>query len=290
MVVGSPNCHSAPACAKSMNWNTGCHSRVVPTGHTVPVRDCPCLARYLPKRRRWCETAVASFGSWSFSFQSTRSKDAFSPFHQYRPDPPRMPASRFASGSKLNIRWTRIQVMGPEDDFGWAAPTAPAQVRGGRRAGKRQGLADTGIAHWSGGHRPQRLPSTHLARTALRAYFKQSPPSYRRRLIELRYPVQVQGIPDGVIDEVAEELRYEKAGAEVFLNAIKKQIFVDGGANPTGDVCAGQHFHGYVGMEKVAVDNVLVGSRIPRAEITSKQKVPQCGALTLCPCNLYVSA
>ncbi len=43
----------------------------------------------------------------------------------------------------------------------------------------------------------------------------------------------------------------------VFLNApIKKQIFVDGGANPTGDVCAGQHFHGYVGMEKVAVDNI----------------------------------
>jgi hypothetical protein len=49
----------------------------------------------------------------------------------------------------------------------------------------------------------------HTWHTALRPYFKQSPPSYRRRLIELRYPVQVQGIPDGVIDEVAEELRCE---------------------------------------------------------------------------------
>ena len=77
----------------------------------------------------------------------------------------------------------------------------------------------------------------------------------------------------------------------VFLNApIKKQIFVDGGANPTGDVCAGQHFHGYVGMEMKPWTTLLVGSGIPRAEITSKQKVPQCGALTLCPYNLYVSA
>ena len=37
---------------------------------------------------------------------------------------------------------------------------------------------------------------------------------------------------------------------------IKKLIFVDGGANLTGDVCAGQHFHGYDGMEKEAVDTI----------------------------------
>ena len=42
-----------------------------------------------------------------------------------------------------------------------------------------------------------------------------------------------------------------------FRNApVKKLIFVDGGANPTGDPCAGQHFHGYIGMEREAVDTI----------------------------------
>lgn len=35
---------------------------------------------------------------------------------------------------------------------------------------------------------------------------------------------------------------------------IKKQIMVNGGANPTGDACAGQHWHGFIGMEKESVD------------------------------------
>ena len=42
-----------------------------------------------------------------------------------------------------------------------------------------------------------------------------------------------------------------------FRNApVKKLIFVDGGANPTGDPCAGQHFHGYIGMEREAVGTI----------------------------------
>ena len=42
-----------------------------------------------------------------------------------------------------------------------------------------------------------------------------------------------------------------------FRNApVKKLIFVDGGANPAGDVCAGQHWHGFIGMEKEAVDTI----------------------------------
>ena len=42
-----------------------------------------------------------------------------------------------------------------------------------------------------------------------------------------------------------------------FRNApIKKLVFVDGGANPTGDVCAGQHWHGFIGMEKEAVATI----------------------------------
>jgi pimeloyl-ACP methyl ester carboxylesterase len=33
----------------------------------------------------------------------------------------------------------------------------------------------------------------------------------------------------------------------------KQLIFAEGGSNPTGDVCAGQHWHGFVGMEQEAV-------------------------------------
>ncbi len=42
-----------------------------------------------------------------------------------------------------------------------------------------------------------------------------------------------------------------------FRNALVKElVFVDGGENPTGDPCAGQHWHGFIGMEKEAVDTV----------------------------------
>ena len=34
---------------------------------------------------------------------------------------------------------------------------------------------------------------------------------------------------------------------------VKKQIMVNGGGNPTGDLCGSQHYHGYIGMEKTAV-------------------------------------
>ena len=125
---------------------------------------------------------------------------------QYRPD---MDASLQFAPVEVDYSLARIQVMGPEDDFGWLHPLRlrkfvvdgvlwesakvwPIQVlRTGREAVDPKGFF------------------RHTWHIALRAYFKQSPPSYRRRLIALRYPVQVQGIPDGVIDEVAEELRCE---------------------------------------------------------------------------------
>lgn len=37
---------------------------------------------------------------------------------------------------------------------------------------------------------------------------------------------------------------------------VKKLILVDGGANPTGDVCAGQHWHGFIGMEQEAINTI----------------------------------
>jgi hypothetical protein len=37
---------------------------------------------------------------------------------------------------------------------------------------------------------------------------------------------------------------------------VKKLIYVKGGAHPTGDPCEPMHWHGYVGMEKEAVDMI----------------------------------
>lgn len=35
---------------------------------------------------------------------------------------------------------------------------------------------------------------------------------------------------------------------------VRKQVMVSGGGNPTGDPCAGSHWHGFIGMEREAVD------------------------------------
>lgn len=125
----------------------------------------------------------------------------------YRPD---MDASLQFAPVEVGYSLNRVEVMGPEEDFGWLHPLRlrkfvvdgvlwesakvwPIQVlRASRDAVDPQGFF------------------RHTWRNALRAYFKQCPPSYRRRLIELCYPVQVQGIPTGVIEEVAEELRQER--------------------------------------------------------------------------------
>ena len=44
---------------------------------------------------------------------------------------------------------------------------------------------------------------------------------------------------------------------------IKKLMLVDGGANPSGDVCAGQHWHGFIGMEREAVDQIAGWIKAP---------------------------
>jgi len=41
---------------------------------------------------------------------------------------------------------------------------------------------------------------------------------------------------------------------------VKKEIMVSGGENPTGNVCEALHWHGYIGMEREAVD--LIGNWI----------------------------
>lgn len=41
---------------------------------------------------------------------------------------------------------------------------------------------------------------------------------------------------------------------------VKKEVMVSGGENPTGNVCEALHWHGYIGMEREAVD--LIGNWI----------------------------
>lgn len=44
---------------------------------------------------------------------------------------------------------------------------------------------------------------------------------------------------------------------------VKKLLRVDGGANPSGDPCQGQHWHGFIGMEREAVDDIARWMRAP---------------------------
>jgi len=44
---------------------------------------------------------------------------------------------------------------------------------------------------------------------------------------------------------------------------IKMLMLVGGGANPIGDVCTGQHWHGFIGMERVAVDQIAGWIKAP---------------------------
>jgi pimeloyl-ACP methyl ester carboxylesterase len=45
---------------------------------------------------------------------------------------------------------------------------------------------------------------------------------------------------------------------------VKKQVMVDGGANPTGDPCEALHWHGYIGMEREAVDIIADWIKNPK--------------------------
>ena len=44
---------------------------------------------------------------------------------------------------------------------------------------------------------------------------------------------------------------------------VRKLVMVDGGANPSGDACGAQHWHGYVGMEAEAVNIIADWIRKP---------------------------
>jgi hypothetical protein len=45
---------------------------------------------------------------------------------------------------------------------------------------------------------------------------------------------------------------------------VKKQIMVNGGADPSGDPCEGAHWHGFIRMEKEAVGIVANWIKTPK--------------------------
>jgi pimeloyl-ACP methyl ester carboxylesterase len=44
---------------------------------------------------------------------------------------------------------------------------------------------------------------------------------------------------------------------------VKKRMMVDGGADPGGDACDARHWHGFIGMEREAVDQIAGWIRNP---------------------------
>lgn len=77
----------------------------------------------------------------------------------------------------------------------------------------------------------------------------------RQRLSAIKIPVLVyHHVKDGC-------KHCQANGTPAILNGltqtrVKKLMVVDGGSNPTGDECAGQHWHGFIGMEKTAIDTI----------------------------------
>ena len=45
--------------------------------------------------------------------------------------------------------------------------------------------------------------------------------------------------------------------------SVKKLMMVDGGADPSGDACDARHWHGFIGMEREAVDQIAGWIRNP---------------------------
>lgn len=70
-----------------------------------------------------------------------------------------------------------------------------------------------------------------------------------QKLDTIRIPVLVlHHEKDGCVHCRPDEVRWIVRGLK--HAPTKKQIMVSGGANPTGDPCSGQHWHGFIGMEK----------------------------------------
>lgn len=127
---------------------------------------------------------------------------------QYRPD---MDASlQFAS---VGYQYTaaRIAVSSPEVPFGWLHPASSYPFVLNESCCRSAQVSD-----WPWplrkALRSHHAPTTFYRDTlcrALTARFRQTP-MLRQRLLTLRHPVQVQDVPDGLIEEIAQALRHEQ--------------------------------------------------------------------------------
>jgi hypothetical protein len=146
--------------------------------------------------------------------------------------------------SKLPIRWIAFMSWGRKTTSGGCTHCVCASSWWTACCGKRQGLADSGSAHWSGGHRPQRLRPTHLAH-CVKSQIQPVPAQLPAAVDRAALPVASAGHTRWRDRRGGRGTAMQKLVLRVFLNApIKKLIFVDGAANPTGDVCAGRHCRG----------------------------------------------
>lgn len=102
----------------------------------------------------------------------------------------------------------RIAVHRPADAFGWLHPAYQHPFILDENCWRSAQISDW---PWpirkalQSHHEPEKFYRERLSR-ALRARFRQNP-SLRQRLLALRYPVQINDVPDGLIQEVAAALR-----------------------------------------------------------------------------------
>ena len=104
----------------------------------------------------------------------------------------------------------RITVDSPEQGFGWLHPAAPLNFILDDQMWQSAKVADWPLAlrkALQSHHAPETFYRDTMRR-ALLARFRQTP-LLRQRLLALRYPVQVNDVPDGLIQEIARELQRE---------------------------------------------------------------------------------
>ena len=111
-------------------------------------------------------------------------------------------------GQHVNI--DQIIVDGSAQNFGWLHPAAPLDF-----ILNDQVWRSAKVAHWPltlrkalQSHQTPEVFYRDTMRRALTARFRQTP-LLHRRLLALRYPVQVKDVPDGLIEEIAQALQHE---------------------------------------------------------------------------------
>lgn len=104
-------------------------------------------------------------------------------------------------GQHFNIN--QIVVLGPEQDFGWLHPAAPLDFILEDKVWRSAKVADWPLALRKAlqSHREPETFYRQTMRRALIARFRQRPHDLQR-LLALRYPVQVNSVPDGLIEEL----------------------------------------------------------------------------------------